>query len=162
MEGILFEVLRYVTMVINMVQVCRRYFSEPGQIVVEHYLSFDNVPFSADDRVVPAGCVYVCEYLDTHKKHKAIVQYEHEVIKQAVPRKNARTPWIWIGDINSETDLTEALSKFMVPDNKITYDLLNHLLPMNENVSIQYIDKESVEFVEFPEEGIVIREDDSV
>lgn len=160
MEGILFEVLRYVTMVINMVQVCRRYFNQPRQAVLEYYLSFDNIQFDPTDEIVPSGCIYVCEYLDTDRHIRAIVQYQGERIRGFTPQKNGKAPWLWVGDITSEeVDITEQLNKFVVPGNRITHDLIYHVSGIGH---AQYMKRESLEIVDFHEEGIVIEEDDSL
>lgn len=159
---ILFEILRYVTFAINMVQSCRRSFYNPGDIMLEYYLSFHNEEWTEHDKIVPRECVYVCEYLDKQKDRKATVQYEGEQIKHDVSPRKGKTPWIWIGDITTETELTSQLQKFIVPGNVIKYELLNQLMDFQEDTQIQYIDPISLDFQDFPEDGIVIQADGSV
>lgn len=162
MDNILFEILRYVTFAISLVQACRRSFYEPGDIMLEYYLSFHNEEWIEHDTIVPKDCVYVCEYLDKEKKRKATVQYEGEQIRHDVSTRKGKTPWVWIGDITTERELTSELAKFIVHGNVIKYELLNQLMDFHVDTQIQYIDPVSLDFHDFPEEGIVIQADGTV
>lgn len=159
---ILFEILRWATIAINFVQACRRSFYSPGDKFLEYYLSFDNVEWSENDKIVPKDCVYVCEYMFNDRTRKAIVQYEGETIKNAISFKKGKAPWIWIGDITTERELTSELAKFVVHGNVIKYELLNQLMDFQTDTQIQYIDPVSLDFHDFPEEGIVIQADGTV
>lgn len=162
MDNILFEILRWATFAINMVQACRRSFYQPGDKFLEYYLSFDNVEWSENDTIVPKDCVYVCEYMFNDRTRKALVQYEGETIKNSISFKKGKAPWIWIGDITTERELTSELAKFIVHGNVIKYDLLEQLMDFHIDTQIQYIDPMSLDFHDFPEEGIVIQADDTV
>lgn len=162
MDNILFEILRYITIAINFVKACKRSFYVPGDKMLEYYLSFDNVEWSEHDTIVPKDCVYVSEYIFNDRTRKAIVQYEGETIKNAISFKKGKAPWIWIGDVRTETDLTHELAKFIVHGNVIKYELLNQLMDFHIDTQIQYIDPVSLDFCDFPEEGIVIHADGSV
>lgn len=162
MNSLLFELLRYGTMVIDMIQSCRRYFYTTGVPQITYYLSFDHTEFNPNDEFVPDGCVYVCEYMDDNKQRKAIVRYEGERITTLMPSGVAFSPWLWIGDTATETELTYAIEKFLVCGNRIRYELLYHLMNFDNSTTIQYIDRQSLDLRDFPEEGIVIRANDSI
>ncbi len=162
MNSILFEILRYATLAINMVQSCRRSFYTPGDKMLEYYLSFYNEEWSSEDRIVPRDCVYVCEYLFNDKSRKALVQYEGEEIKKTLSMRKGKAPWIWIGDATSERELTSELAKFIVAGNVIKYELVNQLMDFHIDTCIQYIDPVSLDCKDFPEEGIVIEADESL
>jgi hypothetical protein len=159
---ILFEIVRYATMIVNMVQACRRSFYSPGDKLLEYYLSYHGEEWNSEDTIVPKDCVYVCEYLFNDKSRKAIVQYEGEVMKKTLTMRKGKTPWIWIGDITAERELTSEMQKFIVHGNVIKYELLNQLMDFHIDTQIRYMDSTSLEFKDFPEDGIVIEEDDSV
>lgn len=159
---ILFEIVRYATMIIGMVQACRRSFYNPGDKMLEYYLSFHNEEWTSEDKIVRKDCVYVCEYLFNDKSRKAVVQYEGEEIKKTLTMRKGKTPWVWIGDITTEREITSDLAKFIVAGNVIKYELLNQLMDFHVDTQIQYIDPVSLEFKDFPEDGIVIEADDSV
>lgn len=162
MNSLLFELLRYATMILDAIQSCRRHFYTTGVPQIVYYLSFDNTQFNPGDDVVPPGCVYVCEYMDDKNQRRAIVRYEGESTTTSMPTVPAFSPWLWIGDTTTETELTHVLEKFLVCGNLIRYELLYHLMNFDNSTSIQYIDRQSLDLRDFPEEGIVIREDDSV
>lgn len=162
MDNILFEILRWATFAITAVRACRRSFYQPGDIMLEYYLSYHGEEWTSEDQIVPRDCVYVCEYLDKQKNRKATVQYEGQRIKHDVSARKGKTPWVWIGDITTERELTSELAKFIVPGNVIKYELLNRLMDFDTDTQIQYIDPVSLDFCDFPEEGIVIQADDTV
>lgn len=139
---------------------CRR-ASHPT--VSEYLLSFDNTEFDRTMTRVPEDCVYVQRWIDETGAKKAWVLYEgEEIIPRTYPfdlRTKAHVPWIWIGDVQKEIDLTEPLAPFMLPGNRIDYDLLVHLIQFDETTKIQYIDKETLNFIDFPEHAIVIDEE---
>lgn len=159
---ILFEIVRYATMIVNMVQACRRSFYNPGDKLLEYYLSYHGEEWTEHDQIVPRDCVYVCEYVFNDMCRRALVQYEGEEIRKTITMRKGKAPWIWIGDITTERELTSEMKKFIVPGNVIKYELINQLMDFHVDTQIQYIDPVSLEFKDFPEDGIVIEEDDTV
>lgn len=155
---IVLEFLRVLTMLTNMFYQCRRYLFQKEGFVSEYYLCFDGTqPDEATTRV-PEDCVHVQVYETDSMEKRAVVTYDGEeiVYKRPTGFVRIRSPWLWIGDMDSETDLTETLQMYHVPGNKIHYDLLVHLLKFGENTAIQYLDTKTLQLVDFPEEGIVI------
>ena len=69
----------------------------------------------------------------------------------------ADLPWMWIGGIDrhgTTISLTEELSRFILPKNRITLGLLRILYP--EIVQWKYMCPLTFEELEFPAEGITI------
>ena len=159
---ILFEILRYVTFAINMVQMCRRSFCSPGDKLLNYYLSYHGEEWTEHDKIVPKDCVYVCEYVFYDMGRRALVQYEGEEIRKTISMRKGKAPWVWIGDITTERELTGELAKFIVHGNVIKYELLNQLMDFHIDTNIQYMDSTSLELKDFPEEGIVIEADGTV
>lgn len=153
---IVIEVLRVLTIIGNALHECRRYVCRRRGLITEYYLSFDGDQPDEIASRVPEDYVHIQIYETDAMEKKAIVTYDGEEIVYARPTaRRARSPWLWIGDLDSGTDLTEALEMYCVPGNKIHYDLLVHLLRFGKNTSIQYLTK-TLQMVDFPEEGIVI------
>jgi hypothetical protein len=69
--------------------------------------------------------------------------------------KHARTPWIWVGDRETEMDLTRTFTKFVVVGNRITSELASALTP---SPSLMYIESGTFKVLEFPGDGITIEE----
>lgn len=143
----------YVNMIYQAIQDCRR---ETNNKPSSYLLSFDNTEYDPEMTRVPEDCVFVHRWGD-----KARVVYEGEEIPAffANPTlKKPSIPWIWIGDTVTETDLTEILAPYMVVGNRIQYDLIVHLMEFDANTTIQYIDKKTLQLVDF-KDGFLIEED---
>ena len=116
------------------------------------------------DKIVPSGWVYVEEWVDIKGHKKAIVRYEHEEIPHhwttsPFGMASAVCPWVWVGDKETEIDLTRTFDKFLVPGNRITVDLVSKLIKMTDHTNLIYIETKTFKHVKFPGEGITIQAD---
>ena len=111
---------------------------------------------------VPEDAVYVEEWVHRGEK-KCVVRYEGEEIPKTWEvspfTQTAKCPWIWVGDKATEIDLTRTFAKFLVPGNRITMDLVLHLIQMTDATELMYIDAKTFNEQKFPGDGIVIEED---
>jgi len=118
-------------------------------------MDVDTVP------VVPQGAVYLEEWIQGNVK-KCVVRYAGEEIPRTWTEspftKHPRTPWIWVGDRETEVDLTRTFSKFLVVGNRITSDLVNAFIRVNPNTKLIYIESGTFKELEFPGEGLTIEE----
>ena len=107
----------------------------------------------AGDTHVPDGKVFVEEWCRGVEK-RARVLYEGDEITpfDNDPWQYTELPWLWIGDEKRGIELTDTLSKYMVPGNFILYGLLTHYVDHVEDIS--YLDTRSLAFLKFPAEGI--------
>ena len=109
---------------------------------------------------VPEGAVYIEEWVQSGQK-KCVVRYPGEFIPFAWTvsphQQSAKCPWIWVGDRNTEIDLTQTFAKFLVPGNRITVDLVEKLIRVTESTRLVYIEYGSFEEKEFPGEGVLIK-----
>lgn len=149
-------VLQYINMLFLAFRSCKRYLTNPEPPMTEQLFSFDNTPFDDDTTHVPEGCVYVQTWKVGDGK-KSWVLYEGDEIKTLGNpcEQKASVPWVWIGDAETEYDLTEKLAPFLVPGNRIRYALLSHFKGYDEEMNIQYIDKKTLDFVEFQDDLLI-------
>jgi len=160
-----FEVLRYTTMVYN---TCMRLWttvwewqdSMPTLIPHRQYFLSTTHQFSPSHLRVPEGCVYIEEWVQNGEK-KCVVRYENDVIPAAWVQnpfdQHARCPWIWVGDRATEIDLTRTFNKFLVPGNRITIDLVEKLIQINDRTDLVYIETGTFRELKFPGEGLLIK-----
>ena len=114
--------------------------------------SFDNVP---------PGWVYIEEWMDTKGHKKNIVLYEGDLVPMVwgmtpFERPPAKCPWVWVGDRDTETDLTRTFDKFLVPGNIIKTELVSKL---TDHTNLIYIETKTFNQVKFPGDGLTIEED---
>lgn len=158
----IFECLRYGTMLYNFLS---KWYSPPKESVRRYFLSEDDEYDNSYTRV-PEGAILVEEWIDEHGHKLCYIQYEGEEIHELNYESpfsfelKARSPWIWIGDKETEIDLTKTFNKFLVPGNVIRIDLVQKLIHITENTNLVYIDAKSFEPKKFPGEGILIEEDE--
>jgi len=111
--------------------------------------------------VVPQGAVYLEEWIQDNVK-KCVVRYAGEEIPRSWTEspfaKHPRTPWIWVGDRETEVDLTRTFAKFLVVGNRITSDLVNAFIRVNPNTKLIYIESGTFKELEFPGDGLIIEE----
>jgi len=129
-----------------------------------YYLSEKGVVFDPEnDTRVPEDCVYLEEWVDTHGHKKCVVRYEGEEIpkewKQSPFDTFAKCPWVWVGDRDTEIDLTRTFNRFLIPGNRIEADLVNHLIKVTERSNLIYIETGTFNEVKFPGDGITIVSD---
>jgi hypothetical protein len=131
--------------------------------LTRYYLSEQHVEFDESDERVPEDCVYVEEWVDTKGHKKNVVLYEGEQIPNAWTISPfdtpAKCPWVWVGDRDTEIDLTRTFNRFLVPGNRILLDLVQNLIQINERTNLIYIESGTFKEIKFPGDGITIRAD---
>jgi hypothetical protein len=110
---------------------------------------------------VPPGWVYIEEWIDTKGHKKMIVLYEGDLIPitwtmSPFDRPPAKCPWVWVGDRDTEVDLTRTFDKFLVPGNLLTTELVSKL---TDQKNLIYIETKTFNQIKFPGDGITIEED---
>jgi hypothetical protein len=129
-----------------------------------YYLSEQHVEFDESDTRVPEDCVYVEEWVAPNGTKKCVVRYEGEDIPkewEVSPLDlHVECPWLWVGDRETEIDLTRTFNKFLVPGNRITLDLVLALIQITDRTNLIYIEKGTFKEVKFPGDGITIKSDD--
>ena len=131
--------------------------------LTRYYLSEQHVEFDESDERVPEDCVYVEEWVDAKGHKKNVVLYEGEQIPNAWTISPfdtpAKCPWVWVGDRDTEIDLTRTFNRFLVPGNRILLDLVQNLIQINERTNLIYIESGTFKEIKFPGDGITIRAD---
>lgn len=126
-----------------------RYFLGHSSLDIETHLT------------VPTDAVYVEEWMQGGTK-KCVVKYAAEPIPRTWTEspftKHARTPWIWVGDRETEIDLTRTFNKFVVVGNRIRSDLASNLIRMTPKTKLIYIESGTFKVLDFPGDGITIEE----
>lgn len=126
----------------------RRYFLSDPRPVEGHGL-------------VPAGAIYVEEWVENGNK-RCVLRYPTEVIPTAWTEspfaRNPRTPWVWVGDRETEIDLTRTFNRFLVVGNRITTELVEKLISVNDRTNLIYIESGTFKELKFPGDGLVIEE----
>lgn len=124
----------------------------------QYYMTSTKIEFQPSDEVVPDNCIYVEEWVHNGKK-LCVIKYSGETIpdtwRESPFEKDAQRPWVWIGDRKTETDMTRAFNKFLVVGNIITDELIGHLTTAT---NIFYIESGTFKELNFPEDGLVIKE----
>lgn len=110
---------------------------------------------------VPENEVYVEEWIQGENK-RCVVKYEGEEIPKTWSTspfdKNPKTPWVWVGDRDTEIDLTRTFNKFLVVGNVINLDLVLKLILITERTNLIYIESGTFKELKFPGDGITIEE----
>lgn len=118
-------------------------------------------PRSVTTGVVPDDAVLIEEWIRDGEKRN-VVRYGGEAIPTdwtITPwDRNARTPWVWVGDRETETDLTRAFNKYLVVGNRIALPLVEKLVRTTS--SLIYIESGTFKELKFPGDGLVIQEYD--
>jgi hypothetical protein len=129
---------------------------------------FMNYPVPTQDMeaylTVPEGAIYIEEWVRGSIK-KCVLKYEGETIPRAWTEspfdKHPRTPWIWVGDRETEIDLTRTFTKFLVVGNRITKDLVKSILCVTPKTRLVYIEAGTFKELDFPGDGLTIEEYDN-
>jgi hypothetical protein len=110
---------------------------------------------------VPERTVYLEEWRRGSLK-KYVVRYEGETIPRSWTEnpfdRIVRSPWIWVGDRETEIDLTRTFDKFLVAGNRITRELVNHYVRVTPRTKLMYIQSGTFKELDFPGDGITIEE----
>lgn len=126
----------------------------------QRYFLSDDYEFDESFETVPEDAVYVEEWIKDGEK-KCVVRYEgeeipHEWFQTPFDAPTPPCPWVWVGDKETEVDLTRTFQKYLVPGNRILLDLVLKLIQVNERTHLIYIDALTFEEHEFPGDGITI------
>jgi hypothetical protein len=139
-----------------------KYSSSGDCPTVRYFLTEDSREEYDKHTIVPHGLVYVEEWVDTKGHKKARVLYEDQVIPRPTSPfslPSARCPWVWVGDLETEIDLTRTFDKFLVPNNRITQELVSRLVKITDHTNLIYVETRTFNRVKFPGDGIIIHED---
>jgi hypothetical protein len=130
-----------------------RYFVGYPSIDLENHLT------------VPPNAIYIEEWT-FEKTKKCVVRYAGEPIPREWTEspftKNPRTPWVWVGDRETEIDLTRTFNKFLVVGNRITFELVEALIRVTPKTKLIYIESGTFKELDFPGSGLTIEEYGSV
>jgi hypothetical protein len=113
------------------------------------------------DTIVPEGWVYIEEWVDI-KGHTRIIplyggdEILHEWSCTPFDMPPPKCPWVWVGDKDTETDLTRTFDKFLVPGNVIKTELVSKF---TKHTNLIYIETKTFNQIKFPGEGITIEAD---
>lgn len=125
----------------------------------QYFLGDETVEFDPSYTRVPEDTVYIEEWVDNGVK-RCVVRYEGEEIPttwESTPFDiEPRRPWIWVGDKETEIDLTRTFDKFLVVGNRITLDLILKLIQVTDRTALLYIEAGSFKELKFPGDGITI------
>jgi hypothetical protein len=110
---------------------------------------------------VPTTWVYIEEWMDTKGHKKMIAMYEGEVVPTdwthtPFELPPARCPWVWVGDKETEIDMTRTFDKFLVAGNQIRIELVEKLIKITDRTKLIYIESGTLKEIEFPGDGITI------
>lgn len=109
---------------------------------------------------VPEGAIYIEDWVWNGQK-KSVVKYPGDIIPLVWDRSphqlSAKCPWIWVGDRNTEIDLTQTFARYLVPGNRITMALVEKLIRVGDHTRLVYIEYGSFEEKEFPGDGLLIK-----
>lgn len=111
--------------------------------------------------IVPKEWVYIEEWVDTKGNKKMTVDYSGDKVStewdvSPFDMPPAKCPWVWVGDRETEIDLTRTFDKFLVPGNSIKPDLVSKLIKSN---TLIYIETKTFNQIKFPGDGITIEAD---
>jgi hypothetical protein len=158
--------LRYVTIVHIYAQKAWNWFWGPNRsdVPVRRYFLSDEDEFDESYTRVPEDAVYVEEWVENDQK-RCVVRYEGEDIPHdwiITPFDlTPKCPWIWVGDKETEIDLTRTFNKFLVVGNRIELALVLKLIQVTQRTNLIYIEKGTFDEKKFPGEGITIEEDEN-
>lgn len=109
---------------------------------------------------VPEDCIYVEEWRKGDEVRRRLV-YELEEITPYLgnPFDPVKTPWLWIGDVSTDVDITWAVNRYLMPGNEIRLDLLFLFLRVHNRMEIRYTHPSSGDEILFPNRGVSIEAD---
>lgn len=110
---------------------------------------------------VPEKTIYLEEWRRGDLK-KYVVRYGGETIPRSWNEnpfdRVVQSPWVWVGDRETEIDLTRTFNKFLVAGNRITKELVHHYVRATARTRLMYIQTGTFKELEFPGDGITIEE----
>ena len=142
-----------------------KYTSDESKPFAQYFLTSERrEDYVNDFDAVPYDWVYIEEWVDPKGHKKMMVRYPEETIPTSWTASPfdlppAKCPWVWVGDKETEIDLTRTFDKFLVPGNIIKMDLVSKLIKMTEHTNLIYIETKTFNQVKFPGDGITIEAD---
>ena len=129
-----------------------RYFLNEKGGREDHFNSFD---------VVPTDWIYIEEWNDIKGHKKMVVKYGGDRIpsewnETPFDLPPAKCPWVWVGDRDTEVDLTRTFDKFLVPGNLLIPELASKF---TDQKNLIYIETKTFNQIKFPGDGITIEAD---
>lgn len=164
----LFEFIRYATFAYNFLHFYAglffgTIFTLPSTDTHRSYFLSDDHEWDSSYTRVPEHAVYIEEWLNVKGEKKCRIRYEGDEIPR--PRnpwiEKPVKPWIWVGDTETEIDLTKTFDKFLVVGNHIELALVLKLIHITETTNLMYIHATTLKEEKFPGEGILIEADAS-
>ena len=156
--------LQYISlMVIAVKNAWRSYNPQPIQDATQphrRYFLGANSEIPEGITHVPEGRIYIEEWVQNDSK-RLVVRYGGDEINPTNPlTKHAKTPWVWVGDRETEIDLTRTFNTFLVVGNVIKMELVTNLIQVNDRSNLLYIESGTFKELKFPGDGITIVEYD--
>jgi hypothetical protein len=160
----LFECLRYGTLLYNILfDLWSLIWNAPNSTNMPHrqYFLSDDHEFDDSYTRVPEDAVYIEEWVRDGEK-RCVVRYEGEEIPTQWTEtpwdRVAACPWVWVGDKETEIDLTRTFNRFLVVGNRIELPLVLKMIQITDNTDLMYIEAGTFKECKFPGEGIAIKE----
>lgn len=143
-----------------------KYSSDEVKPTYRYFLAEDGdeQPVLFNDRLVPEDYVYIEEWVDIRGHKKNTVKYAGEDIpvewkETPFEKPPAKCPWVWVGDKETEIDLTRTFDRFLVPGNILKEELVSKLIKITDRTNLIYIETRTFNQVKFPGDGITITAD---
>lgn len=142
-----------------------KYTTDELRPTERYYLSSTGrVDYEGVDTHVPADTVYIEEWIDSKGHKKMIPLYTGQEIPVTWTRspndmQPAKCPWVWVGDRETEIDLTRTFDKFLVPGNVLKEELVSKLIKITNHTNLIYIETKTFNQIKFPGDGITIDAD---
>lgn len=165
-----FEILRMITILSNTahsywVQLWTWYMNPEtpaeNEPAIRYLLSNDGTDLKPDMKTVPENTVYVEEWYHPLGEKRCVVRYAGDPIPTAwatTPWTHvAKCPWVWVGDRETEMDLTRTFNRYLVVGNEIRLALVEKLIHVNEHTNFIYIESGTFNELKFPGDGILIK-----
>jgi hypothetical protein len=143
----------------SLVNQLNSYYQVPLSVVMQCDRVYFLGPYDGDgeETHVPEDTILVQEFRRGNLLRRVITYDGLEIASyDGDPFRPVRVPWVWIGDDTTDVDLTSTISKYLVPGNLITLELIYHFISVNENTRIVYVDSRTFKEHPFPAEGIRI------
>jgi hypothetical protein len=132
-------------------------FFAPFETANRKYLLSDEYEYEEDMTRVPEDSIYVEEWNRGEERRRRILYEGDEITPyEGNPFKSYKNPWVWIGDVTTGVDLTDAVERYLMPGNTIALDLLFRFIRCTSDTELMFIDPRTMEPVKFPAEGVRI------
>lgn len=164
LRSVAFEALRYATLAWTLTksswEMFWDWYSWTPELRPSRRYFYADAEVPQDIDTVPENAIYVEDWIWKGQK-KCVVRYPGDPIPTAWDisphQQTAKCPWIWVGDRNTEIDLTQTFAKFLVPGNRISMELVEKLIRVTDQTNLVYIEYGSFEEKKFPGDGLVIK-----